>query len=90
MDIFRLTYFLGSSEKDKWDCSNRYEVYGSREAIADLYLHFKNLEKFSDEGKYYGYASPRYIDILNKDGQSQLKDFQKHGLWGLSNNNTFE
>ena len=46
MDLFRLTYFQTQpSETDKWKSSDRYELYGSAEAICNLYIQLKNFKK---------------------------------------------
>lgn len=76
-------------ETDKWQCDNRFEIYGSAKAISNLYFNLSCLERLHQEDKHPS-ACPRFIDILNKDGVSVLEDYKKHGLGGLCNINTFE
>lgn len=87
MDLFRLTYFQTQpSETDKWKSSDRYELYGSAEAICNLYIQLKKLQE-ANVG-----SCPNFIDIFNKDGFKLNDAFKEHGLQGLygNSNNTFK
>lgn len=92
MDLFRLTYFFCCvDETDKWRTDHRYEIYGSAEAICNIYLTFKNLEEVAISNSQIG-GIPRFIEIYSKDGQILTEQFKKHGLNGLYGNvcNTFK
>lgn len=90
MDIFRLTYFVSTPhETDKWKSTHRYEVFGSAEAICDLYLHLKKIANIADTIKDLG-GVPHFIDMYNKDGLNLNEEFKKHGFMGLRNCNTFK
>ena len=62
MDLFRLTYFNTSKDvTDKWKATYRFEVYGSGEAICDLYRSLSSLAELTDA------CVPRFLEIYNKD-----------------------
>jgi hypothetical protein len=82
--MFRLTYFVGGSHvTDKWECENRYEVWGSAEAICDLFFHLRALEKLSF-GRQHECACPRFIKIWNKDGQDVTGHYHTGGLQAVA------
>ena len=86
MDIFRLTYFNCSSDTtDQWEATYRYEVYGSGEAICDMYRNLKNLAEKTDA------CVPRFLEIYNKDGVNLTEEYRKRGNPGVIYNtlNTF-
>lgn len=89
MNLFRLTYFIANKHtKDKRESLIGHEIYGGPDAIVSTYLALKGLEELANQDKYES-AYPRFFDILNKDGVSCLKAFEKYGTNGLSNCNTF-
>ena len=94
MDLFRLTYFVGGDESEpdsKWRTNHRFEVYGSGEAICDLYFHLKCLKELHNKGLHES-SCPKFIEIKNKDGQNLTEIYKKHGILGVISNteNTFK
>lgn len=92
MDLFRLTYFVAGSEKDdKWLCSNRYEIYGSAEAICNMYFNLNCLKELKEKNIHES-ACPMFMEIYNKDGRCLTEVYKKQGTLGVSSNscNTFE
>jgi hypothetical protein len=86
MDIFRLTYFVASSEvESKWESERRFETFGSREAICDLWFHLNQLKELKEKG-IHPCASPMFIEVFNVAGDKQ--DMSK-GLFGMVGSNTF-
>ncbi len=90
--MFRLTYFVScSTETDRWNCQDRYEVWGSGEAICNLYYHLCSLSELQKAGKYES-ACPNFIEIYTKDGLNVTKEYKKHGNMGVISReiNTFK
>jgi hypothetical protein len=86
MDLFRLTYFNCSKDTEsKWTASERFEVYGSGEAICDLYRHLIRWNTSTDG------CAPRFIEIFNKDGVNLTEEYRLKGDAGVVCNtcNTF-
>lgn len=68
MDIFRLTYFnCNITEEDKRKTSERFEIFGSAEAIFNVWFSFKGQE---DECKLRNrfFNIPRFVEVFSKEG----------------------
>lgn len=93
MGLFRLTYFVGNdpTEGAQWLSNNRYEIYGSAEAICDMYFHLSQLKKLKLSGAAES-ACPMFIEIYNKDGRNLTDIYHRHGTMGVisSECNTFK
>lgn len=93
MDLFRLTYFnCSNNETNKWNASYRFEIYGSAEAICDIYLTLKKLGCMDNSTHEDWGAIPRFVEVYNKDGVNLTKELKQNGLMGLysNSNNTFK
>jgi hypothetical protein len=78
MDIFRLTYFNCSKyTESKWDATYRHEIYGSGEAICDMYRNLIRIGEITDG------SVPRFIEIYNKDGVNLTEEYKRKGNPGV-------
>ncbi len=89
MDLFRLTYFVGNdSKEDKWKFNQRFEIWGSAEAIFDVWFHLTELECLFSRKLHYS-ACPMFIEVYNKDGRKQDMSSGLNNLIA-SSSNTFK
>jgi hypothetical protein len=81
MDIFRLTYFVAQKhEEDKWKCSDRFEIFGSAEAISHIWLNLTQI------GKDYDGSFPRFIEVISKDGNVVDMTYGVRGMYAQTTN----
>ena len=61
MDLFRLTYASATAHATSvYDSDDRYEIFGSRDAIWNLWFQLRSLQQLTDAGLAAS-ACPRFL-----------------------------